>query len=156
MPSLNPKFVAGIIATACCVIQFIFQLSLAMGSPWGKAAWGDGSAELATGLRIASAIMVPVWVLAASILLQQAGLWNNGYYSDKFCHRFTWCWTIFLFFESALNFASRSPNEGYMWGPFALVFVISCLVLAKSGSDGNRSSPDLEGLVTEEDTLVPK
>lgn len=40
----------------------LFQLALALGAPWGQAAYGGGSAELPRELRIPSAVAVALFL----------------------------------------------------------------------------------------------
>lgn len=123
--------VAGVVAIACALTQVVFQLVIACGAPVGKAAWGGSSAEVSTGLRVASGVASVTYVFFASILLQAAGLRDMGY-SKKFCRGFTWFLTGLMSIGSVMNWISPSPLERYIWGPFTLVFAGSSLVLARS------------------------
>jgi hypothetical protein len=137
MPPPLRRQIAGIVATACVVTQMLVQLCLALGLHRGnKTTWGGTWTELSKELRITSAVAVVVWTFVGSILVQQAGYRDFGY-SESFCRRGTWCLIWLLFFESALDFASSSHLERYLWGPFALVFAFSCLVLVKDDRQGS-------------------
>jgi hypothetical protein len=62
--------VPALAATAGFVVIAIFQIALAAGAPLGRASWGGAHAgQLPTGLRVASAVAVGVWVFAALIVL---------------------------------------------------------------------------------------
>jgi hypothetical protein len=51
-----------------------FQVALALGAPWGAAAWGGTThGPLPANLRIASAVAGTVWAVAAVIVLRRAG-----------------------------------------------------------------------------------
>src|SRR5918996_2324546 len=65
---------AAIAAGAGFLLVAGFQVGLALGAPWGRAAWG-GSHEgrLPGNLRVASGFAALFWVLAASVLFLRAG-----------------------------------------------------------------------------------
>ena len=56
----------------------IFELLLALGVPWGRAAWGGSQEVLSPDLRMASAVAVVVWVGAALLVLGRAGYWASA------------------------------------------------------------------------------
>jgi hypothetical protein len=108
-----------------------FQLALALGAPIGQAAWGGNHhGQLPTGLRIGSAIVVAVYLLAALIVLGRAGTavvelppallrWSN------------WFLVVILPFGALMNFASPSNWERFLWGPTALALAILCFLVAR-------------------------
>ena len=51
-----------------------FQVALALGVPWGRAAYGGTSATLQPELRVASGVATVVWLLAAAVVLGRGGL----------------------------------------------------------------------------------
>jgi hypothetical protein len=125
---------AAVVAAAGLVILAAFQVSLALGAPLGRAAWGGTRTHLPTGLRVASAVAVVVWLLAAAIVLGRAG-------SDLVplpAGALRWgTWILFglLLVGALMNVASKSPWERYLWGPFAFVLAILCFVVARSPLD---------------------
>lgn len=48
-----------------------FQVSLALGAPWRRAAWGGAQAVLPQGLRVASALAAVFLIGAALIVLRR-------------------------------------------------------------------------------------
>lgn len=143
--------VTGLIAVACAMTQVVFQIVIASGLPVGKAAWGGASAEVSTGLRIASGVASVAYIFFASVLVQVGGFRDVGY-SDTFSCRVTWFLAVLMFVGSILNWASQSPLERYIWGPFTLVFFISCLTLARSCKSTDEAQP--RGGPTEDDQLI--
>jgi hypothetical protein len=128
LPARTPALLAAIGFLAIAV----FQLALALGAPLGRAAWGGTHTQLPMGLRIASAVAVGIWVLAAFIVLGHAGFrviplppasvrWG------------TWILVGVLVLGALMNFASPSGWERFLWGPLALILAGLCLVLARSG-----------------------
>jgi hypothetical protein len=109
-----------------------FQVGLALGAPWGRAAWGGAHDRLPAGLRIASAVAATVWIAAALVILGLAG-------SEPIPLPFTvatWvAWVLFgmLALGALMNLASRSRWERFLMSPVALVLSLLCLVVALDG-----------------------
>src|ERR687891_2100386 len=109
-----------------------FQVGLALGAPWGRAAWG-GSREglLPRNLRIAGGFAALFWVLAASVLFTRAG-YEFFPLPSTLARWGTWV----LFGLSALgalvNLASRSRLERLIWSPESGILAALCLVVARS------------------------
>lgn len=110
-----------------------FQAALAMGAPLGRAAWGGAHTQLPTGLRIASAFAVAVWVLAALIILGRAGfhVWSMP---PAFVRWGTWILVGVLPLGAIMNFASPSVWERFLWGPVALILAALCLLVARGAA----------------------
>jgi hypothetical protein len=106
-----------------------FQAALALGAPWGRAAWGGAHQRLPDALRLASAFAAAFWVLAALVVLARAGFdWSPIPFSLA-----TWgAWTLFgmLVLGTILNLASRSRLERLIQTPVATVLAILCLLVA--------------------------
>jgi hypothetical protein len=88
-----------------------FQLALALGAPWGAAAWGGANeGVLPTGLRVGSAVAVVVWLgiagVAAGRLLGETGR-----------RRTLLGAAIYGSVGIALNAASPSALERAVWVP---------------------------------------
>ena len=64
---------AGAVAAVGCLGIAAFQVALAAGAPFGRAAWGGSHERLPRKLRVASAVAAGVWVLAALVVLADAG-----------------------------------------------------------------------------------
>src|SRR5580765_4654584 len=69
----HERLQAGQIAAALAATGFValgaFQLALALGAPFGHAAWGGGSADLTSAQRLGSAVSVVLYALAAAVVL---------------------------------------------------------------------------------------
>ena len=122
-------------AAVAAAVGFIaiaaFQLALALGAPFGRAAWGGAHEYLPTGLRIASAFSVGFWVLAALIVLGRAG-YQVAPLPPIFTRWGTWILVGVLPLGALMNFASPSNWERFLWGPVALILALLCLVVARS------------------------
>jgi hypothetical protein len=89
--------------------------------------------QLPTGLRIASAVAVGLWVLAALIVLGRAGFQMSPLPSG-FVRWGTWMLVGVLPLGAIMNFASTSSWERFLWGPVALILAGLCFVVARGGS----------------------
>jgi hypothetical protein len=111
------------IGAALLTITAGFQLALAMGAPWGRAAWGGThSGVLPNGLRIGSGIAVAVYLVVAAICL------------DRLVHGRARRWvlrvvSVFLGVGVLMNAASQSWIESLLWVPMSLAMCV-CLWLA--------------------------
>ena len=108
-----------------------FQVALALGAPWGRAAYGGTSATLQPELRVASGVATIVWLLAATVVLGRAGYWRSARWTVAF-HWGTWLVAGLLALGAVVNFASSSPWERFGWGPLALLLAVLCVILARS------------------------
>ena len=129
--SESTQSAVAILAGTGLVVIAAFQASLAVGVPWGLAAYGGTSPSLPPQLRVASGFAAIVWLLAATVVLGRAGYWGSPRWSGAL-HRGAWLVAGLLGLGSVVNFASSSPWERFGWGPLALALAILCVVLARS------------------------
>jgi hypothetical protein len=106
-------------------------LALALGVPWGAAAWGGSDAVLPTELRIASAASVLVFIAAAAIVLGRAGYWGQRL-PRRLMHWGTWGLVVVFSLSALANAASSSPWERWLLAPIALLLAVMCLLVARS------------------------
>jgi hypothetical protein len=123
---------AAFAATGFVVIA-AFQAALALGAPLGHAAWGGRQPRLPTRLRIASAVAVVFWIVAALIVLGRAGF-EVSPFPDVVERWGTWVLVVLLPLGALMNIASSSRWERYLWGPLALVLALLTLVVALNPS----------------------
>lgn len=121
---------AAIVAVLLLAAVAVFQLALAIGAPWGAAAWGGRNrGVLPRRLRISSAVAgLVIYPLLIVLVLDAAG-WVTIPALDGAGSLPMWILTVLLGVGALANFASRSPVER-IWGPVALVAGLCCLVLA--------------------------
>jgi len=107
-----------------------FQVALALGAPWGRAAWGGAhEGRLPRNLRIASGFAAAFWVLAAFVMLGSVG---------HFPHIATYGpglpWALFGLsaLGAVMNLASRSRLERLIWSPVSALLAVLCLLVALS------------------------
>jgi hypothetical protein len=128
--TLAPMELAGIVAVVLLVIIAIFQAALALGAPWGEAAWGgQNPGVLPRNLRIASGIAaIAVYPLIILLVLAGAGLIDDGWVPFDITI-VMWILTVLLTIGAIQNAISRSPRER-LWAPVALGVAICCALIA--------------------------
>jgi hypothetical protein len=124
---------AGLLAIAA------FQAALALGAPLGRAAWCGVNARLTARLRIASAVAVGIWVVAALVILGRAGS-HVSPLPSAFARWGTWILFGVNLLAALMNFASHSSWERFLWAPVALILAGLCLAVALSGSPARASA----------------
>jgi hypothetical protein len=106
-----------------------YQALLALGIAFSGAAWGG--ATLTSALRLASAASAVVLVLAALIVLGQAGYWGSRLPAAIFRWG-TWILVIGMLLSALANFASPTPGERFFLGPSALLLALLCFVATRA------------------------
>jgi hypothetical protein len=121
---------AAVLAAVGFMAIAAFQVALALGAPLGRASWGGRhSRRLPAGLRIASALAVLVWMLAALIVLARGG-YELSPVPDAAARWGTWVLVGVMPLAALMNLASPSRWERFLWGPVALILAVLCLLLA--------------------------
>jgi hypothetical protein len=120
---------AAVIATILLAIVALFQVALALGAPWGSAAWGGSNAGvLPRRLRIASGFAaLVVYPLIALYVLASAGSIEVPWLPTGA----TGMWVLAGFFTlgGVANLASRSKVER-VWAPVSITIAVCCAVIA--------------------------
>lgn len=121
---------AALIAAGLIGVLILFQIALALGAPWGKAAWGGGhEGKLPRKLRLASAISALVLALAAWVILAAAGLIDSSPVPESWLTPLMWVLTGYFGIGALLNTISRSKAER-IWGPISLIIAVCCGLVA--------------------------
>ena len=119
-----------IVALVLLGVIVAFQLALALGAPWGSAAWGgQHPGVLPTRLRLASAVTALVVYPFIALLVLSAAGWVDVPWLDGLGTWPMWMLAGLLALGAFANFVSRSPRER-PWGPVALAIAVCCAVLA--------------------------
>jgi hypothetical protein len=120
--------VAATVAVLLAIIG-VFQLALALGAPWGKAAWG-GRIEgvLPARLRIASGVAaILVYPLIALLMLGSARVVEVDWLPTG--EVVMWVVTAFFTLGALANLASRSKVER-VWSPVSLAIAVCSAIIA--------------------------
>ena len=121
---------AALIAVALIGALAVFQLALALGAPFGAAAWGGRNpGVLPRNLRIASAVVgLVVYPIMAATILAAAGLIDDEWLPiDPIVAM--WILTGFFALGAIVNAVSRSTPER-IWAPVSAVLAICCALIA--------------------------
>ena len=119
-------FLALTAASCLFTVEVVFQIGLAAGAPWGRAAWGGRQpAVLPQRLHIASG--------ASALVLGLAGLAQAGAFGIAPPPVLRWViggFAGFLALNTLGNFVSPSREERWVMGPVSLLLSISCGAVA--------------------------
>jgi hypothetical protein len=121
---------AALIAIALIGALVVFQVALALGAPFGAAAWGGRNAGvLPSRLRVASAVVgLVVYPILAAVILAAAGLIADAWLPIDPTVAM-WILTGFFALGAVVNAVSRSAPER-VWAPVSAVLAICCAVIA--------------------------
>ena len=121
---------AAILAAVLLGAIVVFQLALALGAPWGAAAWGgQHPGVLPTRLRIASGVAaIVIYPLVIALVLAAAGIIDDDWLPVDGTLAM-WVLAGLLALGAVANFVSRSPPER-RWGPVALTTAMCCAIIA--------------------------
>lgn len=122
-------------AAALFAALALFELALAAGLPWGKAAWGGGQAELNAGLRVASGLQAILAVGFALVVLRRAGHRVWAPLPQRWLPAAVWVLAGYMAVGTLMNAASRSPLERAVWTPVALSSAVLCAIVAIKSKD---------------------
>lgn len=107
-----------------------FQMALALGLPWGEAAWGGAHAELRVGLRVASGVQAVVATGFALIVLRRAGHGVWAPLPQRWLSIATRILAGYMALGTLVNAASQSSIERALWTPVALSLTVLCGLVA--------------------------
>lgn len=118
---------AAILYAGLTVGLSLFQVSLALGAPWGRFAWGGQHERLPTALRIGSGLAPLLYAGLAAVILARAGIVDiNGDWVGPA----SWGIAGFLGLGIILNAASRSLPERLVMTPLAAALCLCALLVA--------------------------
>jgi hypothetical protein len=123
------------LALACAAGLLViagFQVALALGAPLGRAAWGGRTDRLPARLRVASAVAAVLWVVAAVVVLDHAGI-GPGLVPPSVTSWAIWLLAGLLAVGAVVNLASSSRWERFGWAPISALLAIGCGALAAGG-----------------------
>lgn len=107
-----------------------FQLALALGAPWGKAAFGGAVEQPGLELRASSVVAVIIWSAAALVVLRRVGFNVWAPLPKKALPVAVWVLVALSAVSVLLNAITPSALERAIWLPFALVLTAALTVVA--------------------------
>ena len=121
--------IAALVAAIGFFGMMCFQILLALGFPFGQAAWGGKYKKLPPSFRIASLFSAGIFVFASIIVLEKAEVFSV-FNSPTVVTYGVWIITAFLGLNTISNFISRSKLEKRIMTPIALTLGLLCLTVA--------------------------
>lgn len=120
----------GSVAVGLLVVIAVFQIALALGSPWGKAAWGGAhEGVLPARLRVASAVAgLVVYPAIIAVVLSASGLIGADLVAGDGAVTM-WVLTAIFSIGAIANLASRSRVERW-WSLVSLALALCCVGIA--------------------------
>jgi hypothetical protein len=135
--------IAAVAAALLLGVIGVFQVLLALGAPWGSAAYGGGSAGpdgvLPSGLRVASAVAAVILGVAAWVVLVRVDLVGRGPLSARLIRWATWVIVAFMALNTLSNLSSASPVERWVLGGTTIVLVLLCGYVALRAAPNHAS-----------------
>jgi hypothetical protein len=128
---VTPAQYAAVVSSTLLLLLALFQLLLAAGVPWGRAAWRGAHRVLPKKLRWASFAAIPVLLLAAWAILARSNLIEpgSGFLSIRIL---TWVFSGYFCLNTIGNIISKSSLERWIMTPLAAVLSYCFLVAALS------------------------
>jgi hypothetical protein len=122
---------AATVAAIGFLVVAAFQVALALGAPWGRAAWGGAHDRLPQRLRIASGLAAVFWIAASFVVLGGAG-YDVSPLSLNVARLGTWVLFGMLALGALMNLASSSKWERFLMSPIAASLSVMCLIVARA------------------------
>lgn len=124
---MTPAF--ALAAAGLLALVVAFQLGLAAGAPWGRAAWGGRQpAVLPARLRLASGVSALSLAAFALVVLAQGGVLSVV--TPSYLRWATWGIAGLLALSGLGNLLSPSRAERLALGPLALLTSLFCALVA--------------------------
>ncbi len=121
-------------AIAACLILAalaIFQISLVIGVPLGRYAWGGTQDVLPASLRVASLSSLVIYALCAIILLDASGI-TSIIDNEEMMDVAPWVVAGYFGLSVMLNTLSRSRAERNVMAPVSAVLAVLAVIVAVS------------------------
>jgi hypothetical protein len=107
----------------------IFQLLLALGKPYGKAAYGGKYEVLPNNMRILSGVAILIFVIASLFVAVRAEFLINFPFPD-IANLGVWVFALYLSLNTVANFLSESKLEKQIMTPLSLIAAICLFIIA--------------------------
>jgi hypothetical protein len=119
--------ILGIALSSFLLLIAVFQILLALGAPYGEAAWGGRQGKiLPRNYRIASAFSCLFFIFSILVVLSATAIIDL--FSSSFADGYMWFLTVYLGLGIIMNAISRSKIERY-WAPVIAVMFVICIII---------------------------
>jgi hypothetical protein len=123
--------VAAVVALILFAALVLFQLALAAGAPWGRAAYGGQTpGVLPARLRVSSVVAALVWAGVALVVARRGGIPVWAPLPDAWLPVAIWIVVGLLALAVVLNTITRSTVERAIWAPASVLMLAATLVVA--------------------------
>ena len=123
--------VAAVVALLLFGALVVFQLALAAGAPWGRAAYGgQAPGVLPARFRVSSVIAAVVWAGVALVVARHGGIPVWAPLPDAWLPVAIWVVVGLLALAVVLNGITRSRIERAIWLPATIVMLGATLAVA--------------------------
>jgi len=113
------------------VVGMLFQLSLALGAPWGEMAMGGKfPGQFSTKLRIGALVQMLILAGITLVVLTRAGLVLSEFY--ELSRSAIWYVCVLCIVIAILNTITPSKKERMLWSPVTIILVVCAFVVAWS------------------------
>lgn len=102
-----------------------FQLALAFGAPWGRAAYGGATERPTEKMRVSSAVASVVWTFIALVTLRRGGHPVPRVLPEPALPWVSWIAVGLVAVGSVLNIITPSRLERMIWAPVTLVLLVA-------------------------------
>lgn len=106
-----------------------FQFGLAMGMPWGKAAYGGRNAVLSQRLRITSGMAVVIWLVAMLLVIRRYQGEGLAFLNAGNVTFVLWLVAAYLALGVLMNAISPSPLERNIWTPTTAIALFATVAV---------------------------
>jgi hypothetical protein len=125
------SIIAGLVALIVFAGLVGFQLALAAGAPWGRAAYGgQAPGVLPVRLRVSSVVAAVVWTEVALMVARHGGVPVWAPIPDAWLPVAIWVVVGLLALAVVLNTITRSVVERAIWLPVTIVLLAATLTVA--------------------------
>lgn len=104
-----------------------FQLALALGAPWGRAAYGGASEQPGVELRVNSAVASVLWSVVALAILRRGGHRVPMVVPRPALPVLMWIVVGLLAVGLVLNLITPSELERMIWAPVTAVLLVATM-----------------------------
>jgi len=129
---------ASAVGAAVMAALAVFETGLAVGLPWGAAAWGGSQPVLSPGLRLASAGAAAVWMAGLLVVLRRGGYRVWSPLPDRWTGAAVWILAGYATVMVLANAASPSGAERAAMTPASVVLAVTCALAARWGAAPSR------------------
>lgn len=120
--------ILGYISVGLFSIVMVLQLLLAAGILPVSMAWGGRSTELTPAMRLSSLIAIIILCYFTYMIARRSGILGTTPPS-RLIKMVSWLVTVYLVFNTMMNFLSSSSAERWVFGPITLALVVLTLII---------------------------